>query len=130
MLDNHSFENVIFVFGSNRQGRHGKGAALKAMEYGAVYGQPEGLQGNAYAIITKELRKYWPKVTLDEVAAGVTRFLSFAGHHPTWAFTVSPIGCGLAGFSPKEIAPMFRFRPENVLLPWEFRAELLDANSG
>ena len=51
-------ENEIFVFGSNRQGRHGKGAALTARnKFGAIYGQSEGLQGQSYAIITKELRK-------------------------------------------------------------------------
>ena len=49
---------TIFVFGSNREGRHGKGAAKTARDsYGAVYGQAKGLQGNAYAIVTKELRK-------------------------------------------------------------------------
>ncbi len=122
------YENTIFVFGSNREGRHGKGAARKAMEYGAIYGQAEGLQGNAYGIITKELRRRYGKVLISEVREGVERFLAFAVSHPTWAFTVTPIGCGLAGFSPRDIAPLFRHCPRNVLLPCEFQLELLDAN--
>ena len=58
----------IFVFGSNREGRHGKGAALFAYKnYGAIYGQAEGRQGNSYAIITKELKKDQPPVTISEI---------------------------------------------------------------
>ena len=50
-------ENTIFVFGSNPEGRHGAGAAKTAIEkFGAIYGQGEGLQGNSYAIPTKDLR--------------------------------------------------------------------------
>ena len=49
--------DVIFVFGSNPQGRHGAGSAKVArLQFGAVYGQGEGLQGNAYALPTKDLR--------------------------------------------------------------------------
>jgi len=45
----------IFVFGSNRAGRHGNGAALAARrQHGAIYGQGEGLQGQSYAIPTKD----------------------------------------------------------------------------
>ena len=50
-------ENQIFVFGSNPQGRHGLGSAKEAKDkFGAIYGQGEGLQGNAYALPTKDLR--------------------------------------------------------------------------
>ena len=49
--------NTIFVFGSNPEGKHGAGAAKIAREqFGAIYGQGEGLQGNAYALPTKDLR--------------------------------------------------------------------------
>ena len=44
----------IFVFGSNLEGKHGKGAALEARKnWGAIYGQGIGRQGNSYAIPTK-----------------------------------------------------------------------------
>ena len=111
----------IFVFGSNRQGRHGKGAALFARQHhGAIYGQAEGLQGSSYAIITKELRPNFPPVTLPEVERGVRSFLQFAASNPHYTFDVSPIGCGLAGFKPSQIAPLFANHPSNVHLPKEF----------
>lgn len=115
----------IFVFGSNREGRHGKGAALEAKNrHGAKYGQAEGLQGGSYAIITKELRPNWTPVTLDEVRAGVDRFITFVATKPDWTFFVTPIGCGLAGFTPEQIAPLFKFAPQNVRLPAEFKQVL------
>jgi hypothetical protein len=61
--------NQIFVFGSNTQGRHGKGAALTAKnKFGAIYGQAEGLQGQSYAIITKDLtKKNHPSRTKEQI---------------------------------------------------------------
>jgi hypothetical protein len=121
-----AYEREVFVFGSNREGRHGKGAALEARaRHGAIYGQAEGLQGNSYAIVTKELRSKGQRngagiVTLNEVAAGVDIFLEFAEAHPNWRFNVTPIGCGLAGFKPYQIAPLFRGHTPNVVLPEEF----------
>ncbi len=113
--------NTIFVFGSNRQGRHGLGAAKEArLHHGAIYGQAEGLQGRSYAIITKELRASHPPVSLPEVAAGVSRFLSFASSHPHLHFHLTPIGCGLAGFTPAQIGPLFRNATANISLPPAF----------
>lgn len=113
---------TIFVFGSNRTGWHGAGAALHALrECGAVYGQAEGLQGRSYGIITKELRQTHPPVKLTEVNAGVKKFLTFARRNPHLTFEVTPIGCGLAGFTVAQVAPLFGGRvPKNVRLPKEF----------
>ncbi len=111
----------IFVFGSNRQGLHGKGSALEAKKhYGAINGQAEGLQGNSYAIITKELRDDHKPVTLKEIKDGVKRFLKFAKQHPELTFDVQAIGCGLAGRTPKQVAPMFWGHSSNVKLPKPF----------
>jgi hypothetical protein len=108
----------IFVFGSNRQGRHGKGAALAALNlHGAVYGQPEGPQGNSYAIVTKELRSNYPPVTLPEVIRGILRFRRYALDNPELEFEVTKVGCGLAGFSEAEIAPYFSGLPDRIHLP-------------
>jgi hypothetical protein len=63
-------------------------------------------------------------VTLSEVACGIRIFLRYAAEHPEDKFHVTPIGCGLAGFTPSEIAPMFRKAPSNVRLPTEFEAVL------
>jgi hypothetical protein len=112
---------VIFVFGSNRQGIHGAGAAREAIEHwGAVYGQAHGLQGNSYAIVTKELRKSEPPVSLEEVRVEVDIFIEFAKRHSDYFFIVTAIGCGLAGFTPEQIAPLFEGCPENVFLPTRF----------
>lgn len=114
---------LIFVFGSNLAGRHGKGAALWARQHrGAIYGQGEGLQGESYAIPTKDadLRT----LSLTEINLAVHRFIMFADARPELSFDVTPIGCGLAGFQPHQIAPMFRVVGPNVFLPPEFRAVL------
>ena len=114
---------MIFVFGSNREGRHGAGAALAALQvYGAIYGQAEGLQGSSYAIVTKELRGSKPPVTLAEVAKGADKFIRFAKIHPHLEFNVTKIGCGLAGFKEEQIAPLFKRAPDNCYLPKGWRS--------
>jgi hypothetical protein len=109
----------IFVFGSNMAGRHGKGAALAARtRYGAIYGQAEGLQGSSYAIPTKDaLLRPLP---LDIIARKVETFKSVAIVRPELRFLLTPIGCGLAGYTPDQIGPMFAGVTDNVVLPPEF----------
>lgn len=112
---------MIFVFGSNLAGRHGKGAALFArQERGAVYGVGVGLTGNAYAIPTKDA--HLDTLPLDVVHGHVDTFLSYACAHPDLAFEVTRIGCGLAGYTDAQIAPMFAGAPSNCLLPREWQA--------
>lgn len=115
----------IFVFGSNTEGRHGKGAALTAkLKYGAIHGQARGRQGDAYAIVTKDLTKPYGQrnrsVSLINIHVEVLDFIEYAKINPEEQFIVSPIGCGLAGYTPEEIAPMFKDSPPNVILPEEF----------
>jgi hypothetical protein len=115
----------IFVFGSNLAGRHGKGAALFARQHhGAVYGQGEGLQGTSYALPTKDARLR--SLPLEWIGYYVLRFLDFAQRHPDLTFHVTPIGCGLAGYAPAQIAPLFCAAPANCVLPPAFAA-VLDA---
>lgn len=113
----------IFVFGSNLAGRHGKGAALYARcHHGAIYGQGEGLQGDSYALPTKDasLRA----IPLPILRGYVNSFLQFARDRSDLTFRLTPIGCGLAGYRPEQIAPMFLPVPANVILPDEFKAVL------
>lgn len=113
--------NTIFLFGANVQGRHGAGAALYAWQnHGAIYGQPRGLQGNSYAIVTKELRRDHPKITLAYIASEVNEFLKYARLHPELTFNVTRIGCGLAGFTDEQIAPLFKDHPFNCKMPKEW----------
>jgi len=108
----------VFVFGSNREGRHGRGAARTAvLHHGALYRQAKGRQGNSYAIVTKELRPNQPPVTLEEVRKGVDEFLAYAEANPGTTFTLTPIGTGLAGFKVDQIEPLFAFAPANVRQP-------------
>ncbi len=116
----HLEPNEVFVFGSNRQGRHGKGAALQAMKFGAVYGRPSGHYGDTYAIVTKELRNDWNPVSLEEVKEEVDWFKAYVEFLPCLTFLVTPIGCNLAGFKPSEIGPLFKGSPPNVVMPERF----------
>lgn len=106
----------IFVFGSNLAGRHGKGAALHARQkWGAIYGQGEGLQGNSYAIPTKD--KWLGALPLPVIEEHVKKFIDFAHTNPTLKFKLTAVGCGLAGYAAKQIAPMFNGAPANVIKP-------------
>ena len=114
-------KNEIFVFGSNLSGFHGGGAAALAMKWGAVWGQGTGLQGQTYAIPTMQGGVETIKPYVDE-------FLNFAKAHPELKFLVTEIGCGIAGFTVEEIAPLFKpaidENIENVYLPKSFHEEL------
>lgn len=106
--------NEIFVFGSNLAGRHGAGSAREAyIYYGARYGVGFGRTGNAYAIPTKD--RQLKRLPLEEIKPHVDEFLAYARHNSAQVFWIVDIGCGLAGYSPKEIAPLFRGASDNCV---------------
>lgn len=110
----------IFVFGSNLAGRHGKGAALYArLHHGAIYGQGNGLQGNSYAIPTKDV--YIRTLPLDTIQFYVDTFKEVAARYPEDTFNITRIGCGLAGYKDSDIAPLFKGAPDNCKLPVEWQ---------
>ena len=112
---------MIFVFGSNLAGRHGKGAALCARNsHGAEYGVGVGRTGNAYAIPTKDERIR--TLPLERIAPYISDFLTYARANPNLKFEVTRIGCGLAGYTDAQIAPMFAGAPENCQLPEGWRS--------
>ena len=106
----------IFVFGSNLAGMHGGGAAYAAFQkFGAVWGCGVGLQGQSYAIPTMQ-------GGVDTIRPYVDQFIDFARSRPDLFFYVTRIGCGIAGFTDAEIAPLFsaaRTVP-NICLPESF----------
>lgn len=113
--------NEIFVFGSNLSGMHGGGAARMAFQrFGAIMGQGTGLQGQSYAIPTMQ-------GGTDTIKPYVDEFIHFAKAHPELRFLVTRIGCGIAGFTPDEIAPLFAeaIGVDNIALPRDFWDELL-----
>lgn len=114
---------MIFVFGSNLAGRHGKGAALDAVRYhGAIRGIGVGLQGMSYAIPTKDCLIH--TLPLPIIKLYVDQFLQFAQIAKMMHFNVTPIGCGLAGYKFEDIAPMFSLRLPNVQLNEHFEKVL------
>lgn len=117
-------DDAIFVFGSNLAGRHGKGAALWAKQNrGAIYGVGEGRMGQSYALPTKDFAlRTLPLEYIERYS--VANFLAYARIHAGETFQLTPVGCGLAGYTPDQIAPMFGRAPPNVLLPDEFKAIL------
>lgn len=106
----------IFVFGSNLSGSHGGGAARVAYrKFGAVWGQGVGLQGQSYGIPTMH-------GGVAEIKPYVDDFIAFAEAHPELKFYVTRIGCGIAGFKVRQIAPLFRdaLGISNIVLPRDF----------
>ena len=109
-------DNEVFVFGSNLGGFHGGGAARVALEsFGAVWGQGVGLQGQSYAIPTMH-------GGVDVIKPYVDEFINFAREHRDKRFLVTPIGCGIAGFTVEEMAPLFAdaIDVDNIILPEAF----------
>lgn len=115
-------QGPCLVFGSNLAGIHGAGAAKYAvLHHGAIMGQGIGIQGNSCAIPTRDERIE----TLDysEVGFHVSQFIVLAKWTPGTTYHVTRIGCGLAGFSDRDIAPLFIGAPGNCLFssawkPW------------
>ena len=109
-------ENDIFVFGSNLAGAYSGGAArLAYRKFGAVWGEGIGLHGQTYAIPTMQGGVRTIKPYVDE-------FIRFAIAHPWLTFLVTRIGCGIAGFQDRDIAPLFKaaINVENIILPKGF----------
>jgi hypothetical protein len=106
----------VFVFGSNLAGFHGGGAARAALnKFGAVWGQGVGIQGQSYAIPTMQ-------GGVETIAPYVDEFIEYARNHQEKKFLVTEIGCGIAGFTPEEIAPLFAGAVDvgNIFLPRRF----------
>ncbi|TXH49341.1 MAG: hypothetical protein E6Q97_22935 [Desulfurellales bacterium] len=113
----------VFVYGANLAGRHGAGAAKQAMQWGAVYGR-DGLSGQTYGICTKDAQIR--TLPLHRIQEHVSEFLYESEERPQLEFLVTRIGCGLAGYTDEQIAPMFRHASANVKLP-ELWVKLLSA---
>jgi hypothetical protein len=128
----HLEPNQIFIFGSNTQGRHSLGAALTAKErFGAKYGQSKGLQGQSYAIITKDLTKYvHPSISKEKIIEQIEELYQFAQNNKDKEFLVAyKVGKNLNSYSSQEMADMFSSKniPENIVFEETF-SKLLNMN--
>lgn len=118
-------ENQIFVFGSNRDGKHMGGAALQAKEqFGAEEGIGEGLTGRCYAFPTLEesfnyggLRQRLKR----DLEQSVKLFYSVARALPEREFLMTPVGTGIAGYTPEYMKALFNNPSANVVLPDEWK---------
>lgn len=114
----------VFVFGSNLAGQHSGGAARTAYEhFGAIWGQGVGIQGQSYAIPTMQ-------GGVDTIKPYVDQFIALAREWDQTTFYVTRIGCGIAGFTDQQIAPLFTDALDlyNVRLPKSF-VDILTKNS-
>ena len=118
--------NQIFVFGSNTEGRHGKGAALIARQkFGAIYGQARGLQGHSYAIVTKDLTKNsHPSITQKEIKEQIQELYSFAEIcQLEYLVAYKGNSTTLNGYTIKQMAKLFAcdgWIPDNIVFEEEF----------
>ena len=112
--------NEIFVFGSNLAGQHGAGAAKQALQFGALYGIGEGFVNQTFAIPTKDSKL--KVLDIFMIKEYIDVFIDIAKIENTSTFLVTKIGCGLAGYTPKDIAPLFKdaIDVSNIHLPAEF----------
>lgn len=129
--------NVVFVFGSNPEGRHGAGAAKTAREqFGAVYGRGEGLQGNAYALPTKDLRVRenggFRSISPDAITDSIRRLYDVARANPDRDFCIAYRNTdkpSLNGYTGIEMMRMFASAgplPANIVISKEWA----DASAG
>ena len=104
--------NQIFVFGTNcgsstgKRPTHGKGAAKIARDFfGAIQGQPRGLQGQSYGIVTKKYYDVEKSSTLYEIQQEVRKLYAFAKANPDKEFLIAQKAFGgLNGHTPDELA--------------------------
>lgn len=128
MIDRTTPDNIktlnageIFVFGSNVSGRHGKGAAKTALKWGAIYGRGNGIQGRTYGIPTVNA-SVTNALPLSKIEYYVNEFIEYARKFSGLTFLTTEVGCGLAGHSYKDIAPLFHeaVNIPNIYLPKRF----------
>lgn len=97
----------IFVFGSNLAGIHGAGAAKVAKTtFNAEFGVSVGPTGHCYAIPTKDAN--FNVIDLGRIYYSVKDFCEATRAEPYKRWFVTRVGCGLAGYSDSQIAPMFK----------------------
>lgn len=123
-------DNEVFCYGANTEFRHGAGAAKHAIKFGAVYGLVEAYKGQTYGLITTDLNVLVrPSIPMSLLQDEVDKFIAFAKYNTHLTFLVTEVGCGLAGFTVEQIAPLFKpillDKVSNVRLPKKFVRHLI-----
>lgn len=71
--------------------------------YGVARGHQIGTEGQSYAIETIVRPGLKRSTPLSEIRKQIMQMLTFADKHPELTLLATPIGCGLAGYSPTEM---------------------------
>lgn len=130
-VSNIDITQIIYCFGSNQRGIHGKGSALTAATFfGAKKGQGEGISERSYAIPTKD--QNLKSLSLNQIQHHIERFLDTSELFSDMHFFVTKVGCGLAGYEEPQIIKLFdelypkyeRSFISNVTLPTSWQIEL------
>lgn len=105
-------KDIVFVFGSNPEGRHGADAARTArLFFGAVHGQGEGLQGHSYALPTKDLRIQGDcTISQKDITNNIRKLYECARQNPDKKFMVAyrnTYNCTINGYTGIEMIRMF-----------------------
>ena len=119
---------VVWVFGSNLSGIHGAGAALVAKNmFNAEFYVGKGATGRSYAIPTKgKYEARLPTLPLNDIEQHVRDFRVYADANPAKIFWVTRIGCGYAGYTDDQIAPLFKGCPANCNFATQWQPYLED----
>lgn len=131
--------NQIFVFGSNPEGRHGAGAAKDAKDlFGAKYGQGRGMQGQSYALVTKNLKPGFVEpstgitykeageksVSKEQIIENIKELYSVAKENTSKEFLIPDYSkSNLNGYTGQEMADMFNAAgpiPSNIVFNENF----------
>lgn len=119
-------DELVFVFGSNLAGIHGKGAANTAKRFfGAKEGKIEGVVGDTcYALPTKDSNL--KTLPMEHIERSLITLFDFASKVPTLDFMLTKIGCGLAGIDEHAMLTVLSQlnRPDNVLLCGQWQRAL------
>jgi len=104
--------NQVFVFGANAEGNHGAGAAKQAYDNGwTKSGHSKGLMWQSFAINTMSGK--------DVMETGLEDLAITAYKNPALEFLLTPVGTGIAGYSPQELEEMLPDFPDNVIKLWK-----------
>lgn len=113
--------NEVFVFGSNLQGRHGRGAAKTSLQWGAVLGEGRGHFGQTYALPTIDWEPEYHFIGWDRVRVELLIFCNYAKSRPNLKFFLTPVGTGLAGGTVEDLNKTVDSIPcwsDNVVFTW------------
>lgn len=113
--------NEVFVFGSNLQGRHGRGAAKTALQWGAVLGEGRGHFGQTYALPTIDWEPEYHFIGWDRVRVELLIFYNYAKSRPNLKFFLTPVGTGLAGGTVEDLNKTIGSIPcwsDNIVFTW------------